>query len=138
MATTRGKPFGPGNPGRPKGARHRVTLAIEALLDGQAEALTQAAINRALAGDPIALRLCLDRIAPPRRDRPVTFRVPRIKSASDVPAALATILSAASRGALTPSEAGSLAGLVSSFIAATEAVEFEARLGRLEAAADIA
>jgi hypothetical protein len=33
--------FAPGNPGRPKGARHRATRAIEALLEGQGEALTQ-------------------------------------------------------------------------------------------------
>ena len=37
-----------GNGGKPKGARHRITLAVEALLEGQAEALTQAAIERAL------------------------------------------------------------------------------------------
>ena len=41
-----------GNPdGRPRGARHKTTLAIEALLEGQHEALTQKAIDLALAGD---------------------------------------------------------------------------------------
>ena len=41
-----------GNPaGKPKGARHRATLAAEALLDGEAEALTRKAIELALAGD---------------------------------------------------------------------------------------
>ena len=45
-----------GNPnGRPKGSRNVATLACEALLDGQAEALTQKAIQMALAGDPVAL-----------------------------------------------------------------------------------
>ena len=68
---TRGRPFATGNPGRPKGARHRVTVAAEALLDGEAEALTRKAIELALAGDTIALRLCLDRIIPPRRERAV-------------------------------------------------------------------
>src|ERR1700693_659671 len=62
----RGKPFTPGasgNPdGRPKGSRNKSTLALEALLDGQAEALTQKAVELALAGDITALRLCLDRI----------------------------------------------------------------------------
>src|SRR5215204_4346329 len=59
--------FKPGNPGRPKGARHKTTLAIEALLDGEAEALTRKAIELAKAGDLVALRLCLDRIC--RRGR---------------------------------------------------------------------
>ena len=54
-----------GNPnGRPKGSRNAATLAVEALLDGQAEALTRKAIEMALDGDAIALRLCLDRIYP--------------------------------------------------------------------------
>jgi hypothetical protein len=46
--------FRPGNPGRPKGARHRTTLAIEAILDGEAEALTRTAIELAKAGDTTA------------------------------------------------------------------------------------
>jgi hypothetical protein len=60
-----------GNPrGRPKGARNTTTVALETLLDGQAQALTQKAIDLALAGDITALRLCLDRILPVRKDRP--------------------------------------------------------------------
>ena len=60
-----------GNPaGKPKGTRNATTLALEALLDGQASALTQKAINLTLAGDMAALRLCLDRILPPRKTAP--------------------------------------------------------------------
>ena len=80
-AKTRGRPFAKGNPGRPRGARHRVTLAAEALLDGEAEALARKAVELALAGDTLALRLCLDRILPPRRDRPIAFRLPPVGSA---------------------------------------------------------
>ena len=47
-----------GNPnGRPQGSRNAATLALESLLDGQAEALTQKAIDLALAGDLGALRI---------------------------------------------------------------------------------
>ena len=50
-----------GNPGGcPKGSRNAATLAVAILLDGQAEALTQKAIQMALAGDSVALRLCLE------------------------------------------------------------------------------
>ena len=60
---TRFEPGQSGNPsGRPRGSRNATTLALEALLDGQAEALTQKAIDLALTGDMAALRLCLDRI----------------------------------------------------------------------------
>ena len=67
----RGRPFRPGvspNPaGRPKGARNKTTMAVEALLEGEAQALTRKALELALAGDTTALRLCLERIAPRQR-----------------------------------------------------------------------
>jgi|SRR6476469_5365777 len=62
-AKTRGRPFGQGNPGRPKGSRNKSTLAAEALLEGEAEVLTRRAVERALQGDIQALRLCLDRLS---------------------------------------------------------------------------
>src|SRR6266568_9655953 len=71
-----------GNPtGRPKGARNKATRAVEELLDGEAEALTRKAIDKALEGDMAALRICLDRLLPPRRDRLVNFELPTIESA---------------------------------------------------------
>ena len=42
---------------------------VEELLDGEAEALTRKAIDKALEGDMAALRMCLDRLLPPRRNR---------------------------------------------------------------------
>ena len=64
---TAGK-FTSGNSGRPKGARNKKALAIESLLEVQAEALTQTAISKALDGDSMALRLCMERIAPNPKD----------------------------------------------------------------------
>jgi hypothetical protein len=73
-----------GNPaGKPKGTRNATTLALEALLDGQASALTQKAIDVALTGDIPALRLCMDRILPPRKDSPVAFDLPEMKTLND-------------------------------------------------------
>ena len=67
-----------GNPaGRPKGARHKVTIAVKELLEGEAEAITRKAIEMAKAGDTVALRLCLDRLTPARKDRPVSSTCPR-------------------------------------------------------------
>jgi hypothetical protein len=60
-----------GNPrGRPPGSRNHATLAAAALLEGEAEAITRKAVELALAGDPVALRLCMERILPPLRERP--------------------------------------------------------------------
>ena len=124
--------FAPGNPGRPRGARHKATRAAEALLEGQAEALTQAAVDAALGGDVTALRLCLDRIAPAKRDAPVAFSLPELRTAEDAARAIGTILEAVGGGDLTPSEGERLAGLVESFRRTLETTEIEARLRALE------
>jgi hypothetical protein len=124
--------FGPGNSGKPKGTRHRTTQAVEALLDGEAEALTRKAVELALDGDTVALRLCLERIAPPRREAPVTVEIPEIQTAGDLPKAIAVLLQAAGRGDLTPGEAGRLAALVGEAGKALELHDIEVRLQRLE------
>src|SRR5205807_3276838 len=61
-----------GNPaGRPKGARNRATLFREALREGEAETLIRALVDRALAGDAVALRFCVDRLVAKPRARAV-------------------------------------------------------------------
>jgi hypothetical protein len=123
----RGRPFQKGqsgNPaGKPKGARHRATLAAETLLDGAAEALTRKAVELALGGNVLALRLCLDRILPPRRERAVTFALPEVRSAADATAAMASILASVAAGALTVAEAGELAKLVEAIIRGLDAAK---------------
>ena len=96
--------FSDRNGGRPKGSRNKATIAIESLLERQAEALTQTAISKVLDGDSIALRLCLDRIAPPMKDKPVVFTLPQMQDAMDASKAAGSVLTAVSEGALTPIE----------------------------------
>jgi len=124
--------FSVGNTGRPRGARNRTTMAVLELLDGQAEALTQRAVELALAGDTVALRLCLERIAPPRKDSPVTFPLPRMVNAQDAAEAAGAVLMAVSAGDLTPIEAMQIMGLVDSFRRTLEVTELEARVAALE------
>jgi hypothetical protein len=118
--------------GRPKGARNKTTLAVEALLDGEAEAITRKAIEKAKDGDMTAIRLCLDRLAPPVKDRPVSFHLPEIKMAEDASAASGAILQAVSNGEVTPSEAGDLVRLLDSFTTTLVATELERRIAALE------
>jgi hypothetical protein len=127
--------FAPGNAlgGRTPGSRHKVTLAIEALLEGQHEALTQAAINKALEGDGMALRLCLDRLAPPRRDAPVSFAIPPITTAADTVSASSALLDAVAGGDVTPDEAGRVMALLTAHKSLVEAGDLEARITALEA-----
>ena len=102
--------FTSGNSGRPKGARNKKTLAIENLLEGQAEALTQTAISKALEGDGQALRLCMERIAPAPKDKLVFFPLPEMKDAMDASKAASSVLTAVSEGELTPIEANTCHG----------------------------
>ena len=124
-----------GNPnGKPKGTRHRVTMAAETLMEGEAEAITRTAIELAKGGDGPALRLCMDRIYPARKDRPVRFGLPPIERAADAVASHVALVGAVARGDLTPSEAGDLARLVDNYTRAVEATDILTRLARLEAA----
>jgi hypothetical protein len=70
-----------GNPaGKPKGARHKTTLAIQALLEGEAENITRKAIEAALNGDMTAIRLIIDRTYPAPKDSPVNITLSKIRS----------------------------------------------------------
>jgi hypothetical protein len=132
----RGRPFAKGQSGkpsgRPPGARHKATIAAEALFDGEAEGLTRKAVELALNGDTVALRLCLERILPPRRERPVHFALPELRSPADAAAAMAVIATAVANGDLTPGEAGELAKFVDTYVRALDASDFDRRLRAME------
>ena len=129
---TRDGKFASGNPGKPKGARNRATLDVERILSGSADKLTERVLSLALEGDTTAIRLCLERIAPPRKDTPVSFDLPRIKSAHDAADAAAAVLAAVSEGEITPLEGASVMGLVENYRRVLEASDFEARIAALE------
>lgn len=133
----RGRPFPKGtsgNPaGRPRGTRNKATILAQALLDGEAEALVRKTIEMALEGDMSALRVCLERLVPPRKEAPVHFELPKVKEVADLPAATEAIIAAAARGELTPGEARELCALVDVHRKALEATDIEARLAALEA-----
>jgi Family of unknown function (DUF5681) len=122
-----------GNPsGRPPGSRNKSKLALEALLEGEAEGLTRKAIELAKAGDMTAMRLCMDRIYPARKDTPVSFDLPKLETAADAVKAMAAIMGAVASGDLTPVEANELSKLVDTFTRAIEAHDLDERIRRLE------
>ncbi len=127
--------FAPGNNigrGRSEGSRNTASQTMDVLLDGEAEALTRKAIDLALAGDTVALRLCMERICPPRRDRTVKLKMARLQAPQDVLQAIATVVDAVGRGTITPSEGQALASLIEVQRKAIETVELEQRLASLE------
>ena len=122
-----------GNPkGRPEGSRSKATLAAEVLLDGEVENLTRKAIDLAKGGDIAALRLCMDRIVPPRKDRPIRLDLPEMETAEDLSKALGTLVKAMAEGELTPVEAEKTAAVLEIRRRAIETLDHETRLEELE------
>ena len=118
--------------GSKAGSRHRVTKAIEALLEGEAEGLTRKAVDMALEGDTVALRLCLDRLAPPRKDSSISIRLPKVNCLKDAVEASASVLDAVSEGEITPDEGARVLSLLSAHKALIETCDLEARITALE------
>jgi hypothetical protein len=119
--------------GRPPGALNRTTLVAAALLEGEAEDLTRRLIELARKDDMAALRLCIERILPPCRERLLQFELPPLQSAADAPKAIAAIAAAVAAGDLTTPEAADIAKLVEVFTKAITAGELEERVRALEA-----
>jgi hypothetical protein len=117
---------------KPKGTRHRATILAEELINGSGELLVKKCVEMALGGDAAAMRLVMERLCPPRRERPVSLDMPSIKSASDLISAAAALTDAVAGGDITPGEAASLSTLVANTAKAVETFELAERLTRLE------
>jgi hypothetical protein len=130
----RGRPFEKGRSGNPggrrRGSRNKAKIAAAALLAGESQALTRKAVEMALDGDPTAMRLCMERVLPPCRERTVKFSLPPIEgtrtgetsgpSAGDIARAMDAVTSALAEGEITPGEAEKIAGVVDTFVRAIE------------------
>jgi hypothetical protein len=115
-----------------KGVRNRVTRAVEALIDGQGEALGAKAVEKALQGDSTMLRALLNTLVP-RRERTVEFELSKIDSAADAVKASSAVIAACAAGELSPREASQIMGLIFTHVQrAIEVVDREARVAELE------
>jgi hypothetical protein len=122
-----------GNPaGKKPGTRHKATLAVERLLDGEGEELTRKAIELALEGDLTALRLCLERICPPKKSRPINIDLPDVKTSECVSLAQTTVVQAVGEGEITPEEGQVLSNILESRRKRIESEDHERRLYELE------
>src|SRR3954471_1370531 len=121
-----------GNPaGRPPGIRDRRMRALDEILDGEAEGITRKAVELAKDGDLTAIRICLDRVLPPRKDRTIPFALPKLETAADAKEAAAAIVKAVAEGDITPGEAADVSKLLDNFARILEATDFQTRLEAL-------
>jgi hypothetical protein len=124
-----------GNPaGRPPGARNKATLAAEAMLEGALERLTAQAIDGAIEGDPLLLRLCISRLLPAPRGRRVQLDLPAGSDLEDIAASLAATVRAVGEGIISPLEATDLAELIEAQRRLVETHDLQRRLTALEEA----
>ena len=66
-----------GNPvGKRPGTRNRASVLAEALLCGEAENIARVVIDKAVKGDAVAARFCLDRLSPRPRGRAIRLELP--------------------------------------------------------------
>jgi hypothetical protein len=112
----------------------RHTATLEALLDSEGEHLLRAAIERGRAGDVGALRMAIERIMPPLRDRLVTLPLEQIETVADLLKAIGVVIADVAKGKLTPTEGSALIGMLSAMRSAFETREMETRLRAIELA----
>lgn len=133
---TRGafKPGQSGNPaGKPKGARNPVLVALDAIGSDAAKDVLAATVAKAKKGDIRAAEILLSRVWPARKGRPIALDIPPVKTAADLPAALAAITTAVASGELTTEEGAAFASLLDAQRRALEMADLAARIEALEA-----
>ncbi|OTP72375.1 DUF5681 domain-containing protein [Caballeronia sordidicola] len=131
-------PFEKGKSGNPKG-RPRGTGSVSALRAQIAEHvpdIVKQLIDKALAGDMLAVRMLLDRALPTLRseENAVTVALPTGTMVEQGDA----IMRAAAAGEITPAQASALTGALASLARIKEVSELEERIAALEAAKEAA
>lgn len=122
-----------GNPrGKPKGARHKASMMAEMLFENEIAAVCHQVIDQAREGNIQAAKIILDRLLPPRKDRPINFKLPFIQNAADALKASRLICHAVGNGEITPLEGESLSKIVEIQAKNIELFEFGLRLEAIE------
>src|SRR5712692_2298482 len=110
-AKVRGRPFEPGNKygrGRPRGSRNKGTGLCQKTLEYYGGSLTKKLVQEAFRGNPTAIRLCIERLMPVRRQPTLRFKLPLTRTVDDVAAASEALVDGVARGQLTPAEGQAL------------------------------
>lgn len=121
--------------GRPKGSLNKATILAQELIDTEGELIVRKALDLAKSGDGAALKIVMDRLIPPRRDRHLSIALPEIRNASDAASAMAAVINEVAGGNITAGEAEGLTKLIGEYSKILEVSQFEERLKRLEEAA---
>jgi hypothetical protein len=128
-----------GNPnGYHAGQRHKATILAQQLFESERDEICRKVIAQAKAGDNVAQRLCLERICPPIKSYPISFKLPELHTIADAQAALASIVAGTASGEILADEAATLTGIVQAFVRTVEVSDIDDRIAKLEAANEAA
>src|SRR5664279_2968080 len=98
--------------GRPRGSLNKATLACQQLLDGKSEQITAKLLEMALEGNIQAMRMCLDRIVPPRKERCINLDLRPVTSLEELMFQFEDLTPAVAEGRITPGEGESFANIL--------------------------
>jgi len=118
--------------GRPQGSRNKATIAMQEILDGHGESITKKCALLALQGDSTALRLCMERLIPPRKEHPVKLKLARVTTAAETSEAVSDVLQAVVEGQLLPSEGEVLTSILEGKRQAIQTHEYDKRIDVIE------
>lgn len=123
--------FAPGTSGNPRG-RPPESERIRVLLEPHREELVERAVALALAGDVTALRLCLERLAPPPRAEARPVRIAGLEAAQGLTERADVLLRAVAQGELAPDVGERLLSALSHVARAIELDDLARRVAALE------
>ena len=119
--------------GRPRGSRNKRTVFQEALESHGLQAISQLKLLAFRPNpDMTALRLYVERLVAIPKPANSQFRLPRVRTAADLPEALSALTQAVSRGRLSAQEGEAVARIIEGQRHTFEAGEFDKRLRALE------
>ena len=132
----RGRPFKPGNKsgrGRPLGSKNKTTASARQLLDSYAEPVVRKVLQMGLRdGDMGALKLCMDRILPVRRDPPVKLGSLPTSTAAEVSKSSEKVVQNVASSKLPPGQGLVMSELLDKRRRAIETQNLDERIQKLE------
>lgn len=121
-----------GQSGNPAGRKPGAEL-VRQLLEPKRAELVQKAVDMALAGDATALRICIDRLAPPARGEAAPVHIPALASAATLTDKATALLHAIGDGQVAPDTGAALLNALAAACRVAELDELARRLAALEA-----
>ena len=131
----RGRPFEPGNTfgrGRPPGSKNKTTVKVQELFDSYAVPVARKVIQMAILGDTKAQKMCMDRVAPVRREETVKFGPLPTSTAAEVSKATEKVVQDVAAGKIPIAQGLAMSGLLEMRRRAVETESLDGRVRNLE------